>query len=229
MPHFPGCRAALSAGASGGGGGRCQALPVVADDCLKGRPRSGSRGETGGTRQSPAHLRRKGSARRPRRQGPPSATFEEEEGWKGRPPKQPAVASRKLRGAHREAGRAAAERHRETRKGSASPANNRRGMEGVSASGPGMANDRVKNLQNEVEGVKNIMTQNVERILARGENLDHLRNKTEDLEATSENFKTTSQKVARKYWWKNVKMIAIICVIVTIIVVLIILFATGVI
>lgn len=47
-----------------------------------------------------------------------------------------------------------------------------------------MANDQVKNLQNEVEGVKNIMTQNVERILARGENLDHLRNKTEDLEAT---------------------------------------------
>lgn len=35
-----------------------------------------------------------------------------------------------------------------------------------------------------MEGVKNIMTQNVERILARGENLDHLRNKTEDLEAT---------------------------------------------
>lgn len=42
----------------------------------------------------------------------------------------------------------------------------------------------MRNLQSEVEGVKNIMTQNVERILARGENLDHLRNKTEDLEAT---------------------------------------------
>lgn len=48
----------------------------------------------------------------------------------------------------------------------------------------GAGNDRVRNLQSEVEGVKNIMTQNVERILARGENLDHLRNKTEDLEAT---------------------------------------------
>ncbi|XP_061448734.1 vesicle-associated membrane protein 8 [Rhineura floridana] len=95
--------------------------------------------------------------------------------------------------------------------------------------GTGMANDRVKNLHSEVEGVKNIMTQNVERMLARGENLDHLRNKTEDLEATSEHFKTTSQKVARKYWWKNVKMIAIICVIVAIILVLIILLATGVI
>lgn len=48
----------------------------------------------------------------------------------------------------------------------------------------GRGNDQVRNLQSEVEGVKNIMTQNVERILARGENLDHLRNKTEDLEAT---------------------------------------------
>ncbi|XP_015666636.1 vesicle-associated membrane protein 8 [Protobothrops mucrosquamatus] len=102
-------------------------------------------------------------------------------------------------------------------------------MEGGNGSGPGMANDQVKNLQNEVEGVKNIMTQNVERILARGENLDHLRNKTEDLEATSEHFKTTSQKVARKYWWKNIKMIAIICIIAVIILILIILLATGVI
>ncbi|KAJ7305319.1 hypothetical protein JRQ81_011238 [Phrynocephalus forsythii] len=57
-------------------------------------------------------------------------------------------------------------------------------MEGGGGSGAGMANNRVKTLHSEVEGVKNIMTQNVERILARGENLDHLRNKTEDLEAT---------------------------------------------
>ncbi|XP_038175120.1 vesicle-associated membrane protein 8 [Arvicola amphibius] len=91
----------------------------------------------------------------------------------------------------------------------------------------GAGNDLVKNLRSEVEGVKNIMTQNVERILARGENLDHLRNKTEDLEATSEHFKTTSQKVARKFWWKNVKMIVIICVIVLVIIILIVLFATG--
>ncbi|KAM7340483.1 hypothetical protein ACRRTK_001098 [Alexandromys fortis] len=97
-------------------------------------------------------------------------------------------------------------------------------MEDVSG---GAGNDRVRNLKSEVEGVKNIMTQNVERILARGENLDHLRNKTEDLEATSEHFKTTSQKVARKFWWKNVKMIVIICVIVLVIIILIVLFATG--
>lgn len=45
----------------------------------------------------------------------------------------------------------------------------------------------------------------------------------------SEHFKTTSQKVARKFWWKNVKMIVIICVIVFIIILFIVLFATNVI
>ncbi|XP_019369951.1 PREDICTED: vesicle-associated membrane protein 8 isoform X2 [Gavialis gangeticus] len=103
------------------------------------------------------------------------------------------------------------------------------GSELIVVRGDRMASDHVRDLQSEVEGVKSIMTQNVERILARGENLDHLRNKTEDLEATSEHFKTTSQKVARKYWWKNIKTMVIIGLIVAIILILIILFATGVI
>ncbi|XP_030057542.1 vesicle-associated membrane protein 8 [Microcaecilia unicolor] len=97
------------------------------------------------------------------------------------------------------------------------------------ADASGMGSDQVHHLKSQVEGVKNIMSQNVDRILARGENLDQLRNKTEDLEASSEHFKTTSQKVARKYWWKNVKMIVIICIIVAIIILFIVLFATGVI
>uniref|UniRef100_A0A8C8AEW3 V-SNARE coiled-coil homology domain-containing protein n=1 Tax=Otus sunia TaxID=257818 RepID=A0A8C8AEW3_9STRI len=43
---------------------------------------------------------------------------------------------------------------------------------------------RVRALQREVEGVKTIMSQNVERILARGENLEQLHSKSQDLEAT---------------------------------------------
>uniref|UniRef100_A0A803VWQ2 V-SNARE coiled-coil homology domain-containing protein n=1 Tax=Ficedula albicollis TaxID=59894 RepID=A0A803VWQ2_FICAL len=54
------------------------------------------------------------------------------------------------------------------------------------------------------------MTQNVERILARGENLEQLHSKSQDLEATSEHFRTTSQKMARRYWWKNVKLLIIL-------------------
>lgn len=43
--------------------------------------------------------------------------------------------------------------------------------------------DKVKALRDQVDGVKDIMTQNVDRILARGERLDDLMDKSEDLQA----------------------------------------------
>ncbi|KAM9447131.1 vesicle-associated membrane protein 8 [Clarias gariepinus] len=89
--------------------------------------------------------------------------------------------------------------------------------------------NRVKTLQSQVDGVKDIMTQNVERILARGERLDDLMDKSEDLQAGAQNFKHTSQKVARHYWWKNVKLMVVLIVIVAIIILIIVLLATGVI
>ncbi|XP_029916634.1 vesicle-associated membrane protein 8 [Myripristis murdjan] len=89
--------------------------------------------------------------------------------------------------------------------------------------------DKVQALRSQVDGVKDIMTQNVDRILARGERLDDLMGKSEDLQAGAQHFKQTSQKVARTYWWKNVKLIIVIVVIVLIIVLIIILLATGVI
>ncbi|XP_015232983.1 PREDICTED: vesicle-associated membrane protein 8-like [Cyprinodon variegatus] len=89
--------------------------------------------------------------------------------------------------------------------------------------------DNVQALKDQVDGVKDIMTQNVDRILARGERLDDLMGKTEDLQAGAQNFKQTAHKVARSYWWKNVKLIVVIVVVVLIIVLIIILLATGVI
>ncbi|XP_069022269.1 vesicle-associated membrane protein 8-like [Embiotoca jacksoni] len=89
--------------------------------------------------------------------------------------------------------------------------------------------DKVQTLKDQVDGVKDIMTQNVDRILARGERLDDLMGKSEDLQAGAQHFKQTSQKVARTYWWKNVKMIVLIVVVVLIIVLIIVLLATGVI
>ncbi|XP_072921107.1 vesicle-associated membrane protein 8 [Hemitrygon akajei] len=87
----------------------------------------------------------------------------------------------------------------------------------------------LSNLQSQVNDVKGIMTQNIEKVLDRGERLDDLIIKTDDLQATADSFQKTSTKIARKMWWKNTKMIIIIVVIVVVIVILIILFATGVI
>uniref|UniRef100_A0A3Q3X4G3 V-SNARE coiled-coil homology domain-containing protein n=1 Tax=Mola mola TaxID=94237 RepID=A0A3Q3X4G3_MOLML len=93
----------------------------------------------------------------------------------------------------------------------------------------GEPQDKMQALRDQVDGVKGIMTSNVDRILARGDRLDDLMDKSEDLQAGAQHFKQTSQKVARSYWWKNVKLVMVIVIIVVIIVLIIILLATGVI
>ncbi|MEQ2233629.1 hypothetical protein ILYODFUR_023778 [Ilyodon furcidens] len=83
--------------------------------------------------------------------------------------------------------------------------------------------DKIQVLKDQVDGVKNIMTQNVDRILARGERLEVIVGKSKDLQAVAQNFNRTTVKVSRSYWWKNVKLIAVIVVVMLIIVFIIIL------
>lgn len=88
---------------------------------------------------------------------------------------------------------------------------------------------KLTQVQDQVNDVKVILKDNINKVLERGEKLDDLIDKTDDLRATADSFQRTSTRVARKYWWKNIKMMVIIGVIVAIIIILIILFATGVI
>ncbi|XP_041915067.1 vesicle-associated membrane protein 8 isoform X2 [Alosa sapidissima] len=94
---------------------------------------------------------------------------------------------------------------------------------------PSSSPSKVSQVQDQVNDVKVILKDNINKVLERGERLDDLIDKTDDLQATADSFQKTSTRVARKYWWKNIKMMIIIGVIVVIIIVLIILLATGVI
>ncbi|XP_044030831.1 vesicle-associated membrane protein 8 isoform X2 [Siniperca chuatsi] len=88
---------------------------------------------------------------------------------------------------------------------------------------------KLDQVQGQVNEVKVILKDNISKVLERGERLDDLIDKTHDLQTSADSFQRTSTRVARKYWWKNIKMMIIIGVIVLIIVILIILFATNVI
>ncbi|XP_056147082.1 vesicle-associated membrane protein 8-like isoform X2 [Lampris incognitus] len=92
----------------------------------------------------------------------------------------------------------------------------------------GSAN-KVEQVQGQVNEVKVILKDNINKVLERGERLDDLIDKTDDLQATADSFQRTSTRVARKHWWKNAKMMVIVGVIVLVIIVIIILFATKVI
>ncbi|XP_042562986.1 synaptobrevin homolog 1-like [Clupea harengus] len=91
------------------------------------------------------------------------------------------------------------------------------------------SSSKVNQMQDQVNDVKVILKDNINKVLERGERLDDLIDKTDDLQATADSFQKTSTRVARKYWWKNTKMMIIIGVIVAIIILFIILLATGVI
>ncbi|KAK6492635.1 vesicle-associated membrane protein 8 isoform X1 [Huso huso] len=88
---------------------------------------------------------------------------------------------------------------------------------------------KLDNVQEQVNDVKNILSDNLNKVLERGERLNDLIDKTDDLQATAETFQKTSTRIARKMWWKNKKMLAIIVVIVIIIIIIILLLATNVI
>merc|ERR1712059_209629 len=66
--------------------------------------------------------------------------------------------------------------------------------------------DKISSLQTEVDQVKNIMVANIDSIIERGEKLDLLVDKTENLSASSVTFRTTSRNLQRAMWWKNMKL-----------------------
>uniref|UniRef100_A0A8D0CA11 V-SNARE coiled-coil homology domain-containing protein n=1 Tax=Salvator merianae TaxID=96440 RepID=A0A8D0CA11_SALMN len=94
---------------------------------------------------------------------------------------------------------------------------------------PKHSDTAISTLQVQVDDVKNVMTQNIEKVLQREERLTELANRSDDLETAAHGFQKTTVKISRKMWWKNTKMVIIIVIILLIIIVFIVLLATGII
>lgn len=89
-----------------------------------------------------------------------------------------------------------------------------------------ISSSRIAQLEGEVTEVKGIMTENIEKVLQRGEHLDILQERSSLLENSAATFKVQSTRLKRKMWWQNVKLwillIVIILVILTVIIVAIV-------
>lgn len=68
------------------------------------------------------------------------------------------------------------------------------------------SNDKVDRLKEEIQQVKDVMVSNIESIVERGERLDLLVDKTENLSSESVSFRQSSRRLQRKMWWQNAKM-----------------------
>ncbi|KAJ3377384.1 hypothetical protein HDU92_008336, partial [Lobulomyces angularis] len=69
--------------------------------------------------------------------------------------------------------------------------------------------DRIRQVQGEIEQVKDVMVQNIEKVLERGERIDILVDKTDTLNQASFAFKKRSTALRRQMWWKNQKIICL--------------------
>jgi vesicle-associated membrane protein 4 len=67
------------------------------------------------------------------------------------------------------------------------------------------------------------MRENINKVSQRGENLDSLQDKTDNLAVSAQGFRRGANRVRKDMWWKDMKMrvCLVICVIVLLIVIIV--------
>lgn len=87
--------------------------------------------------------------------------------------------------------------------------------------------DAITNVQKDMDNVRGIMTENIERVLERGERIDLLVDKTDRLGVGAHDFRVRSRGLKRRMWWKNVKLMVLLGVVIIFLLYLFIGFGCG--
>ncbi|KAH3668471.1 hypothetical protein OGAPHI_002225 [Ogataea philodendri] len=62
----------------------------------------------------------------------------------------------------------------------------------------------------DLDEIRDLMTENIDKVLNRGENLNALINKTSQLNSSANSFRRRTVLVKRKLWWSNIKFLVLI-------------------
>jgi len=87
--------------------------------------------------------------------------------------------------------------------------------------------DSLGTVQGKLEDVKNVMVQNIEMVLERGEKLELLVDKTDALQSQAFQFNKSSKKLRQAMFWKKMKCYALIFFAVAMVIVFISMMACG--
>lgn len=82
--------------------------------------------------------------------------------------------------------------------------------------------DRITQVRSQVQEVTGIMQENVGKIMERGERLDDLQDRSEQLISVSDDFYVTSARIRRRMWWQDLKSKIILAIVVIVILAVII-------
>ncbi|GAA6015226.1 hypothetical protein JCM8202_002387 [Rhodotorula sphaerocarpa] len=89
----------------------------------------------------------------------------------------------------------------------------------ASTSGTGT---KTQAIQQEIDATVGIMRDNITKVAERGERLDALQDKTDNLAQSAQGFRRGANRVRKKMWWKDMKMRVLIAVMVAVLVVVIV-------
>ena len=65
--------------------------------------------------------------------------------------------------------------------------------------------DGLSAVKNQIEDVKGVMVENIEKVLERGEKIELLVDKTDRLNQQAFKFESSSKRLRQAMWWKNVR------------------------
>ncbi|KAH6887973.1 synaptobrevin-domain-containing protein [Thelonectria olida] len=86
--------------------------------------------------------------------------------------------------------------------------------------------NRTQALQAQIDDTVGVMRDNINKVSQRGERLDALQDKTDNLAVSAQGFRRGANRVRKDMWWKDMKMR--MCIIVGIIVLLVIIIVPSV-
>ena len=89
------------------------------------------------------------------------------------------------------------------------------------------AADNINRVRQQLDEVKGVMVQNIEKVLERGEKIELLVDKTDKLNQQAFKFEKQSKRLKTAMWWKNCKMTIIITVVVLAIIYLVLSMLCG--
>ena len=72
--------------------------------------------------------------------------------------------------------------------------------------GPSSGSDKVRQVQKQVGEVMGVMQNNIEKVIDRGERLEDLQDKSDNLADTATDFNMRARRLQKKMWWKNMRM-----------------------
>jgi len=72
--------------------------------------------------------------------------------------------------------------------------------------------DKITAIQTELETTKSIVTESIEKLIARNEQIDLLVTKTESLVTESAAMQSKATTLKKKLWWRNVRVWVCLCV-----------------